>query len=131
MAKTYKITCRGCDSTWTAKTWAHCSVCHATFTGVTYFDYHRVNGKCWGASDNALRHSQLTLSDGVWSTPEGHENRRVQSDRARNARRGKTAVAESSPDSAAVAKPRVSPESIKNWAHESAVASFRLSGLIE
>lgn len=124
MANTYKITCRNCPAIWTAKTWAHCSVCHATFTGVSYFDSHRVAGRCWGfPQDPQLTPtwSKLEEVDGVWSSPEGHANREVQNARAAKARTGRTAVA----------KPRVSPEAISDYARRSAEASFRLSGLID
>lgn len=49
---------------------AHCSVCHRTFAGTTYFDKHRCNGWCHHPTEQGL-----TEVDGLWSTPEGHEKR--------------------------------------------------------
>lgn len=43
---------------------AHCSVCHATFGGITSFTDHRKNGQCVEPL-----HAGLVLSDGVWRTP--------------------------------------------------------------
>lgn len=72
--------CRGCDKTWSSIAWAHCSSCHESFLSVTYFDWHRVNGDCWGSSKidgKANRHGALVCHDGVWGTLETHEHRDV------------------------------------------------------
>lgn len=53
-------------------TQAHCSVCHNTMSGVTFFDAHRRDGRC---VDPALL--GLVEVDGLWFTPEGHESRAV------------------------------------------------------
>lgn len=51
-------------------TQAHCSVCHQTTSGVTFFDAHRRDGRCVDLSQLGL-----VNVDGLWSTPEGHEHR--------------------------------------------------------
>lgn len=51
-------------------TQAHCSVCHHSLSGVSYFDSHRVNGFCVAPASLGL-----VERDGLWSTPEGHEKR--------------------------------------------------------
>lgn len=103
-----KFTCGGCPVQWTAKSWAHCAVCHSMFTGVTYFDYHRIDGECWGTGRVEIpRHTELRLEDGVWSTPAGHQERLVMKARASAMRkaRGKSGskpdVLESVPGTAA------------------------------
>jgi hypothetical protein len=42
------FTCSGCENTWTGANVAHCAAaeCHQTFSTVTWFDKHRVRGKC-------------------------------------------------------------------------------------
>lgn len=66
---------------------AHCSVCHVSMSGVSYFDDHRVNGFCV---------DPLTLGlveqDGLWSTPEGHQRRAADSARLLAARANRTFV---------------------------------------
>ncbi len=47
---------------------AHCSVCHKTFTGATWFDMHRIGGKC-------VEVAGLEGRDGLWATPESHATR--------------------------------------------------------
>lgn len=49
---------------------AHCSVCHRSFTGVTWFDLHRVGGTCRELGD-------LVEVDGLWATAESHANREL------------------------------------------------------
>ena len=44
---------------------AHCSVCHKTFSAVTWFDIHRLGGKC-----NDI--PGLVEFDGLWATKERH-----------------------------------------------------------
>lgn len=41
-------TCSGCPATWSGVNVCHCSGagCHETFSGLTWYDAHRVNGKC-------------------------------------------------------------------------------------
>jgi hypothetical protein len=105
-------------------------VCHATFTGFTYFDEHRVGGECWGFPQDpniTPAWNRLEEVDGVWSSPEGHLNREALNGRAQNARKGrKSAVADTD-----VAKRDVSPEAISAWVKKNVADSYRLSGLIE
>lgn len=59
-----RITCRGCDNTWTGTNRAHCAGCHHTFNSVRLFDRHRANSRC--------RHPTrvgLTEVDGIWREP--------------------------------------------------------------
>ncbi len=51
---------------------AHCTTCHRTFGGVTYFDAHRCNGWCNNPADLGL-----VEHGGLWTTPEGHQQREV------------------------------------------------------
>lgn len=37
--------CR-CGLRWSGSLTSHCGACHTTFTGVSTFDQHRVNGQC-------------------------------------------------------------------------------------
>lgn len=53
-------------------THAHCTVCHRTFSAVTHFDAHRRDGWCLDPRDLGL-----TDSAGLWSTPEGHQRRAI------------------------------------------------------
>lgn len=55
----------GCGARWTSLSWAHCSVCHCTFTSVSLFDAHRKDGACWDLEG-------VYEQSGVWSTAEGH-----------------------------------------------------------
>ncbi len=48
------------------RTQAHCSACHRTFTAVTWFDIHRIGGRC-----NDI--PGLVEKDGLWATQERHE----------------------------------------------------------
>lgn len=89
-------TCRDCGVQWTALSWAHCASCHQLFTGVTYFDFHRVNGECWGqpkiSRGEKPSWQALVEEDGVWSSLEGHEYRKLGAQRmikAREAREGR------------------------------------------
>lgn len=70
-------TCRGCTAEWTSLAWAHCSSCHRTFYSVTPFDTHRQNGRC--------RMKGLVEENGVWGTPEGHEDRKIRFGRSKTA----------------------------------------------
>lgn len=38
--------CGGCEATWTGLKMCHCAGCHQTFSVLTWFDSHRVRGKC-------------------------------------------------------------------------------------
>lgn len=53
---------------------SHCSVCHKTFSAVTWFDIHRIGGKC-----NDI--PGLVDKDGLWATPERHANNEIQAKR--------------------------------------------------
>lgn len=96
--------CNGCETNWTALSWAHCPSCHETFSGVTYFDYHRSGGDCWQQRTAYTQHTfrkrlendelstwVLVKDDGVWATPEGHTDRALIGARLAKAReaRGK------------------------------------------
>lgn len=63
---------------------AHCTVCHNTFSGVTYFDAHRSDGYCHNPASLGLQ-----LQDALWATPEGHEARKAASERMATARAGR------------------------------------------
>lgn len=58
---TPRITCGGCDNTWTGTHRAHCSVCHHTFNSPWLFDRHRRHGHCLDPAD--LGFDQV---NGVW-----------------------------------------------------------------
>ncbi len=45
---------------------AHCSVCHKTFSAVTWFDIHRIGGRCKDVPG-------LINKNGLWATKERHE----------------------------------------------------------
>lgn len=86
--------CGSCEKTWSSLSWAHCSVCHSTFTGVTYFDDHRVAGTCWGkprlvSGQSSVSHTALVEQDGVFSTVEGHEARLALTEKMAKARAAK------------------------------------------
>jgi hypothetical protein len=51
-------------------TQSHCTVCHRTLGGPSYFDDHRRDGRC-------LDPTQMGLAEqgGLWTTPEGHASR--------------------------------------------------------
>jgi hypothetical protein len=36
-----RVTCSGCDATWTGTSPCHCASCHRTFAGIKLFDAHR------------------------------------------------------------------------------------------
>lgn len=73
-----RITCSGCDDTWTALGACHCSACHATFSGVALFDRHRSvaggeHGSCLppGRLCNVTTGERVMfLRDGMWRGPE-------------------------------------------------------------
>lgn len=74
--------CSGCDTRWTALTWAHCGVggCHDTFLSVEFFDWHRVDGVCWGepkkkgaVRGSPVRHKELKKLEGVYGTSQAHQ----------------------------------------------------------
>lgn len=60
---------------------AHCTVCHNTFSGVTYFDDHRLNGECINPA--ALG---LVKLDGLWASEAGHVQRQELKERLAEAR---------------------------------------------
>lgn len=73
-----RITCGGCDASWTALGAAHCSGCHRTFSSVGLFDRHRTaaggeHGSCLdpGRLVNASTGERVAfLRDGIWRGPE-------------------------------------------------------------
>lgn len=75
-----KITCNGCDHTWTAPGAAHCGGCHtAPFATVSVFDQHRSvageHGTCLDPATVRNRSGDrvLFLRDGMWRGPEMDE----------------------------------------------------------
>jgi hypothetical protein len=56
--------------------YAHCRACCRTFLTVDNFDSHRSGGLCRAVEG-------LEDQDGIWGTPEGHERRRILSERFR------------------------------------------------
>ncbi|MGI5245438.1 hypothetical protein [Dactylosporangium sp. CA-139066] len=83
---------------------AHCTACHETFTAVSHFDAHRVGPvdrrSCIvsigsrmvipPATPDGSEYS-LWFEDGLWSTDEGHSDRRAASARMAAARAAKGA----------------------------------------
>ncbi|WP_425457709.1 hypothetical protein [Catellatospora sichuanensis] len=63
---------------------AHCTVCHNSFSGVTYFDDHRQEGYCLSPVTRGL-----IRQDDLWASPEGHEQRRASAERMAKARAGR------------------------------------------
>lgn len=60
------ITCKNCDAVWTGENRCHCPKCHITLAGVTYWNKHRVNGRCI-----APEKLGLVLNDKqIWSAAE-------------------------------------------------------------
>lgn len=75
-----KITCGGCDATWTGTSICHCGNCHHTFSGLGLFDKHRSQ---YGDRGACLDPDTLTIQqganlgeplmhyrDGMWRGPE-------------------------------------------------------------
>jgi hypothetical protein len=62
---------------------AHCTVCHLTMSGITYFDAHRIKGRCVSLSNLGL-----TEVNGLWTTPEAHAARAATSVRMAGRRPG-------------------------------------------
>lgn len=56
------ITCSKCLAAWTGVNRCHCTVCHTTFSGLTYFDQHRKNDKCVSPESLGLHDN----GKGVW-----------------------------------------------------------------
>lgn len=59
---TPRITCGGCDTTWTGVHRAHCSACHRTFNSPTGFDRHRRGGHCADPAELGLTRND----EGIW-----------------------------------------------------------------
>jgi len=68
----------------------HCGSCCRTFSALSHFDSHRFNGRCYVSRTIEGKLWELTEVDGVWSTPEGHEQRAGGAARAAVARQGRT-----------------------------------------
>ena len=103
----HACTDRGCPAPTGAQ--AHCggaNGCHKTFTAVCHFDAHRTGAvdrrKCVGdngggrmvippATPDGSPYS-LWFEDGLWSTDEGHAERRAAAERMAKARAAKAAV---------------------------------------
>jgi len=65
--------CQGCPKRWNGYNTGHCKVCHETFSGITAFDKHRVNGKCRPPAEVGLVESKRAYpcwgfpsDDGYW-----------------------------------------------------------------
>jgi hypothetical protein len=79
--KSYRITCGGCDNTWTGLTRAHCAACHHTFVGIGFFDRHRERESDGGAhcvdpATITTGHGDRLMflrNDGIWHGPEATE----------------------------------------------------------
>jgi hypothetical protein len=74
-----RLSCAGCDATWTALGAAHCSGCHITWSGVTLFDRHRSvfgeRGTCTPPEQLRTADGQpiCEYRDGMWRFPEMDE----------------------------------------------------------
>lgn len=55
---------------------SHCTVCHKTFSGPTWFDVHRIGGKCQDIAG-------MVEKDGLWATKERHQHNADSSERMR------------------------------------------------
>jgi len=60
-------------------TYCHCRGCCSTFLNLGLFDAHRKDGVCYDLEG-------VTQEDGLWGTLEGHEKRRVTSQRFKKGR---------------------------------------------
>lgn len=66
-----RLTCSGCDNTWTGVTRCHCSGCHRTFAGLTLFDAHRRDIRGQGTClDPATLDQRYDAEAGTWRGPE-------------------------------------------------------------
>ncbi len=73
MSESCKETCR-IPKTKTAE--SHCTVCHRTFSGPTWFDVHRIGGTCQDIPG-------MVEKDGLWATKERHHHNEILIDRLR------------------------------------------------
>jgi hypothetical protein len=67
-----KITCGGCDTTWTGLLACRCSGCHHTFSGLKLFDRHRTaTGTCLDPHHifNPRKERVMFHRDGMWRGP--------------------------------------------------------------
>lgn len=82
---TSRITCGGCDNTWTGLTYAHCGACHITFAGVGLFDRHREREEGGDAHcvappmivDKNDDPMMFLRADGIWHGPEATEEQKA------------------------------------------------------
>lgn len=79
-----RITCSGCDASWTALNACHCSNCHATFSGVALFDRHRSvaggeHGSCLPPGRLCATTGERVMfrRDGMWRGPEMTEEQKT------------------------------------------------------
>lgn len=63
--------CGGCPTRWWGLNMAHCARCHRTFSTVTGFDLHKVNGRCIDPASGKV--PQRLDSRGVWVRSEEKE----------------------------------------------------------
>lgn len=66
--------CSRCPNRWSGATRAHCKACHRTFTRVSAFDQHRVNGKCADPKRRGLTFHEFA-GFGAWGWPSGTPER--------------------------------------------------------
>lgn len=59
--------CQSCPKRWGGLNTGHCKTCHETFSGITAFDKHRVNGKCKHPSEVGLVESKRAYP--CWTFP--------------------------------------------------------------
>jgi hypothetical protein len=56
-----RVTCPGCDVLWAGRKAEHCPACHATFSGTTTGDRHRVGAH--GVTEGPERRRCLTVEE--------------------------------------------------------------------
>jgi hypothetical protein len=55
-----------CGASWPGTARCHCSGCHQTFSAITAFDRHRVDGRC---QDPHIRDLEYDEAAQVWRSP--------------------------------------------------------------
>lgn len=68
-------TCSGCDARWNGTAACHCCSCHASFSGVKWFDLHRSadseHGMCLAPGSVTSKGGKplMEFRDGMWRGP--------------------------------------------------------------
>lgn len=62
-----RLTCSGCDNTWTGVTRAHCPACHRTYNSAGLFTAHRRDVRGVGTCHAPA--ADMRLIDGIWRGP--------------------------------------------------------------